>query len=471
MVLKDLARKLPRPIEQAARYLYGAIPLEYRLGRGFRDMRAFLRESGSWPKERLETHQMQQLSILLQNAYDNVPYYRRVFDDKQMKPRDVEGFSDLTKLPFLTRELIKNNLGSLVSMRFPKRKLRPQSTGGSTGEALGYYEPPNAPALEDAFMLDQWERVGAAPNSRVAMLRGAMAGSTRKRTYWDYNPVRKQLILSAYHISEDSCRQYVTEMERRGIEFLHGHPSSIAVLANLMVRHRIQYPLKAVLGASEAVYAFERELVEQAFECRLFSWYGQSEKVVLAGECEQSNRYHCFPQYGITEIVDEEGQQITVPGRVGEIVGTGFINDAMPFIRYRTGDMASWAGEPCPCGRSYPLVGEVVGRIYEYIYTSDGRAISLTGLIFGQHFRAFSRIKKMQLFQAEKGRVEIRIVRYPDFADGDEHEIAQVIQRCVGSGLAVTFRYLDDIAPTKRGKHKFLIQELPVHLGPHRNNG
>ena len=78
----------------------------------------------------------------------------------------------------------------------------------------------------------------------------------------------------------------------------------------------------------------------------------------------------------------------------------------MPFIRYRTGDLATFSSNTCQCGRNYTLFDDIEGRNYEYVFTKDGRKISLTGLIFGQHFNAFRKIDKMQLLQPEQNLVE-----------------------------------------------------------------
>ena len=207
-------------------------------------------------------------------------------------------------------------------------------------------------------------------------------------------------------------------------------------------------------------FPIQRQLIKKAFNARLFTWYGQSEQVVLAGECEESEVYHIYPQYGITELVDEYESIITKDGVEGEIVGTGFNNYAMPFIRYKTGDIATFYEKKCSCGRNYKTFNKIEGRSDDYIYTMDGRKVSLTALIFGQHFEAFEQIKKMQLYQENNGEIEIRIVKNKGFNEIHENEIRHTIFRAVNSGLVLKFRYIDEIPLTKAGKHKFLVKKL-----------
>jgi len=88
--------------------------------------------------------------------------------------------------------------------------------------------------------------------------------------------------------------------------------------------------------------------------------------------------------------------------------------------------------------------------------------ISLTALIFGQHFHAFSRIKDMQIEQERRGEIMVRIVRVGGYSDKDEKEIFQKIQKITGNQLFVQFEYVDEIPRTRMGKRLFLIQKLPI---------
>lgn len=104
MNLKDLAKNLPYPLKRGLKYVYGAIPVPIRYGKVFRDTYAFLQQSQWWSRKELEVYQLQQLSTLLQHVYENVPYYRRVFDERGLKPKDIQDFRDLQMLPYLMND-------------------------------------------------------------------------------------------------------------------------------------------------------------------------------------------------------------------------------------------------------------------------------------------------------------------------------------------------------------------------------
>ncbi len=116
----------------------------------------------------------------------------------------------------------------------------------------------------------------------------------------------------------------------------------------------------------------------------------------------------------------------------------------------RTGDIGVAGPTACTCGRHYRLLATVEGRQQEYIITADGRAIALTGLVFGRHWRAFAKIRQLQLVQREPGSVLLRIAKDPTFAKEDEREILEKINGALGSGLHVVLDYVERIPLTPR---------------------
>jgi phenylacetate-CoA ligase len=438
-----------------------------RLGKVFWETYNFLQESQWWSREKLEEYQMDQLTKLLNHAYDNVPYYRRVFDERSLKPKDIQDFKDLQMLPYLTKEIIQNNLLDLVARNYPKSKLQYVTTGGSTGVPLGFYNEKGVSDVKEwAFMLAQWNRVGFKIGDRCVVLRGNITESASRGKFWKYDPVNKNLILSSFHLTEENMPRYIQKIREFKPKFIQAYPSAITILARFMKEGDVKpFPtVRALLCGSENLYSWQRELLEEVFQCRVYSWYGHTEMAALAGECEKNTYYHIFPEYGIVELIDKDGNPVTGENEIGEIVATGFNNFAMPFIRYRTMDLAVPSNAKCECGRSYPLLKRVEGRLQELVVMKDKRLISLTALIFAQHFEAFSRMKEMQLIQEKEGELTVRIVKTAQYLDSDEHEILSKMQRAVGSGLDINFDYVGYIPRTQSGKYRFLIQRLPIEF-------
>ncbi len=432
-----------------------SIPPNLRFGGTFAQTYNLLRESQWWSEEQIRDYQIGEMSRLLAHCKANVPYYAEVLKNVG----EITSLSDIEQIPFLTRDAVRENLDRMRARNLPERDFIHATTGGSSGQPLAFYlHRGYSSPRECAFFTIMWGRVGYRfGRDERLVLRGAVP---RGRHGVEHRPISNEVVCSTYHLDEDHMDRYFEVMRSRGIRFLHGHVSSLVIFAQYMLEKGRSHPLQAVFGGSEKVFPFQREIIEKAFDCRLFSWYGQSEQVALAGACEHADEYHVFPEYGILELIDENGGVIHEPGVPGEIVATGFNSFAMPLIRYRTGDIASYADGPCPhCGRRYPRLQTIEGRSYDYVITASGVRVSLTGLMFGQHFSAFGCVLKMQLMQDRPGRVEIRIVPGRGFdREKHEREIRDGIAKAVGNGLEATFAYPEDIPATQGGKHKFLIQ-------------
>jgi phenylacetate-CoA ligase len=434
----------------------------------FRDTYKFLQKSQWWSKEQLEEYQLQQLSKLLNHAYENVPYYRKVFDERCLKPKDIQDFKDLQKLPFLTKEIIRENLNDLKARNYPPSKFEYVTTGGSTGIPLGfYYEKGVSRAIEWAFIKTLWDRVDYHFRDKCVILRGNIVKSADIGKFWEYTLLGRWLILSSYHLTDETLPKNIKEIKKFKPKFIQAYPSTITILARFMKEHDIEpFPgVKAILCGSENLYPWQRELLEEVFQCRVYSWYGLSEMAVLAGECEKSTYYHIFPEYGIVELNGKNNKPVMNESEMGEIVATSLNNFVCPLIRYRTMDLAVPSNGKCECGRNYPLLKKVEGRLQELVVTKDRRLITLTALIFAQHFEAFSRVKEMQLIQEEEGKMRVRIVKTLQYSENDEQEFLTKMQKAVDNGLDINFEYVDQIPRTQSGKYRFLIQKLPIEFG------
>jgi phenylacetate-CoA ligase len=457
MFIAEFSKRLPYPIKQSLKYIYGFAPPSIRYGKMFWETFNFLQESQWWSREKLEEYQMQQLSKLLHHAYKNVSYYRCVFDERGLKPKDIQDFNDLRKLPYLAKNDFKKHFRELLAANTSLKNLPMSHTSGTSGKPLQFYESRFTSQKELAFICHQWTRVGYKPGEPRIELRGAI---NRKNPVY-YDPISKILRLSPIIEHKETVRHYVDKMNLFGGKFLHGYPSAIASFAYTIKKYGFAVPfrLKAVLFASEAVYEWERELVQEVFDCRVFSHYGMAEKVVLASECEHSNYYHCLPQYGITEINPE----------TYEIIGTGFINHVNPFIRYRTTDVASTStSSKCEnCERNYyPLFMKVEGRLEDFIVTPEGAMISPA--VITHPFKDIKTIKDVQLVQESPDHIILRAVPWK----GSESKMLKAeldrlccdLRQIIGLVMQIKVQVLEEIERPKSGKFKWIQSKVSKDL-------
>jgi len=467
MSLRELAkRRLPYPAKQGLKYIYGAMPPRFHYGKIFWKTYDFLKESQWWSREKLEEYQIQQLEKLLHHAYKNVPYYRRVFDERDLKPENIQDFGDLRKLPYLTKEIIQENLSDLIARNYPKSRLQYVTTGGSTGIPLGFYWERDVTDLKEwAFVITLWSRVGFELGNRCLVLRGNIVRSANKGKFWEYDPLKKDLIISAYHMTDELLPNYIMKIREFRPDFIQAYPSAITILARFMKDNDIKpFPtVKAVLCASENLYSWQRELLEEVMKCRVWSFYGHAERAALAAECEYSTYYHVFPEYGYLELIGNDGNEATKDGETAEIVATGFNNFATPFIRYKTMDLGVFSSKKCQCGRQYQLLERIEGRLQELIVTRTGRLISMTAI--NMHSDVFDNIKQFQFYQDKKGEVIFNVVKKNTYTGKDTEYIKRELYKKLGDDMKLEIRFLDHIPRTKSGKYRFLIQKLPIEFG------
>jgi len=211
-----------------------------------------------------------------------------------------------------------------------------------------------------------------------------------------------------------------------------------------------------MLCGSEQLTIPQKKLLERAFKCRVYRWYGHSERVVLAGEGSESDLSYFWPQYGFVEFgpADEEGLR--------EVIGTSFHNLAMPLIRYRTGDYVRLAEATDVSNLEYPWPAavEIAGRGQEFLVSATGRRISLTA--FNMHDSVFDHLYAVQFYQEQPGVAEFRYVPGPEFHSARLQKIEETIRHKLGDDFQITFRAVEEVEKTPRGKHRWLVSKLPA---------
>jgi phenylacetate-CoA ligase len=333
------------------------------------------------------------------------------------------------------------------------------TTGGSTGIPLGLYRDPQAFARELASKAHQYARVGWKEGDRQLVFRG-LPIATPDHVQWV--PEFNELRCSSYHLVPEVMEYFY----RRALEYqpawIRCYPSSGHIFARFLKERNLPFPpVRGVLCASENLYDHQKQLLTEVFRARVFSHYGHYELAVLAGFCEHEDTYHVLPQYGYAELIGKDGRPVTRPGEMGEIVGTSFLMHATPLIRYRTRDFAVLRGLGCPaCGRPYPVWERIEGRLQEFIVTGTGRLISMTAINF--HDDIFDHVRQFQFFQAEPGRVTFRYIPQPTCTEARLEDIGRRLRVKLGPDVELSWEAVPAIPPTARGKHRFLIQQLPV---------
>jgi phenylacetate-CoA ligase len=429
----------------------------------FKQWYSRLLESQWWSKADLEAYQLQRLKEMLAHAYQNVPYYKEVFDSRNLKPSDFKSLEDLNRLPLLTKEDVRLHLRELVARNIDPSRLYYVMTGGTTGTPTGFYhEQGITTPHEDAFMYRQWHWAGYRFGDRVAKLRAVQISHNTwqgEPAFWDFITTENALLLSIFNLSETTIPHYIAKLQEFKPVIIQGYPSGLEMLAGYMLSHDLHNPNpRAVLTEFEALYPSQRDLIQAAFQCPVMAGYGHTERAVDAVECEEQNGYHISMEYGILEITNERGEPVP-EGESGYITGTGLDTYCMPFIRYQTDDLARISDFVCPCGRHMPMLVDIVGRWqHDVIVTADDRYIPITSM--NVHSSAFSNVAQYQFAQERKGELILRVVRRPAYREADTGKIIQALQDKFRGGIEIQVVFVEEIPRTRRGKFRLLEQTI-----------
>jgi phenylacetate-CoA ligase len=237
--------------------------------------------------------------------------------------------------------------------------------------------------------------------------------------------------------------------------FIEGFPSTLLAFARYLNRRREVAPTSAVFTTSEPLYRPHRQEIEEAFEAKVFDYYGHAERAVTAAECA-SGSMHVNPEYGIVEIL--QGDRSVPPGETGEIVATGLTNPAMPLIRYRTGDASRLTDGSCDCGRETPLLGSIDGRMADCLRTPDGRILPGDGVM--EALYGVRNVKESQIVQESIDRIVVKLVKDEPGEPVDERGIRSNMERCLGRGLLVTFEYVESLWDAKVSKKRWVVSKI-----------
>lgn len=433
------------------------------LGTIYDKVHDFYRQAQWWPKEKIEAWQLNRIQFVVKLAYEKTEGYRQLFEEKGIKPVDIQKLEDIKELPFTTKELIRDNLSAFTIKDAGRWKLYKAMTGGSSGIPFSFYADRKNSDAEYAFMYNAWESIGWHESDFGIKLRGAHLGDAdnllKKTEYHRY-------ALSASFMTEENYERYMSMIEESKATFIHVYPSTLTDLSHLMVSHHDEGRLnkiKHIFLGSENLYNWQKELIKQAFPiAKLMSWYGHSERAIWAPWCEKEERYHLNPFYGYNEIL--KGVEDVDEGEVGELVGTAFWMFGTFFIRYRTNDFAEKGPNHCEkCGRQFQLLNHVDGRMSEIIISKTGRRISLT--VFAgsiMHGKTFEHIKQFRFIQKEEGAVVLAVVPAKDFSQEDLINLDKSINEFLKDDFTYQIKTVENLSKSKNGKYSYLDQHLKV---------
>ncbi len=398
--------------------------------------------------------QLARLRAMVDYAGRQSPFYARRFREAGFQPGDLRGWDDLARLPVLTKAEVRAHADALRARSF-RGAVHPKKTSGSTGVSLHFQVDDGSVQWKRGVMLWRDEWTGWRLGEPSAMIWGNPVLPRTARERFRNRFLERLFYLDTLAMDGETMEAFADEVVRRRPTLLFGHAHSLYLFArHWSARPRPPVSLKAALSTAMVLRPHERKGVEEAFGIPVFDRYGCEEVSLIASECEAHRGLHVNGDTLVVEVDEDR------PGSgEGRVLVTDLTNRAMPFIRYEVGDRAVPAAGPCPCGRTYPRLETVAGRIADYLRTLDGRLVS--GISLTENFATLiPGVEQVQIIQDRRDHLRLRLVLAPDFGGAGRARIASLVRERFGEGMAYDIEPVDRIAPEASGKYRFAVNAI-----------
>jgi phenylacetate-CoA ligase len=354
-------------------------------------------------------------------AYEHIPLYHEKYKNLKISPNDIKTISDISKLPFITKDDLRNNYPEgIISKNFNKNNGFLLSTSGSTGRPVFLYYD----ALSAIKSLEGYVRIlkaygGKWTKSKIMLIIDLESGSIENTMFSSsILPLLKKLIsidnMKYIHIGEKP-ENIIKEICEFKPEFLGSDPNMLRKLSYLKYQgFGKDFDLKCIFSGGSMLDDYTRKYIEKAFNTTVYNLYGTTEAGPLAFECVEKRYHHVHSDFVYMEILDENNQP--VPFNVsGALVVTKLYGTGTPIIRY-TGinDFLIPINVKTKCGITTQMIGEIQGRIVDMIHLPDGNMLApltITGIPAKvmEEFNDY-KIKQFQIIQHDIHNIEVLIV-------------------------------------------------------------
>lgn len=422
------------------------------------DRRQELIDTEGFSLSELEEMQLERLKRLVKEAYDNVPYYREIFRKIKARPTDIKKLEDITIIPTLDKEEIRNCYKAFINPNIRKKEMWQVHTSGTTGSPMSFLSDLLSQSDYEAHVERHRRWFGYNSDEICGSFGGKkiIPEQTGRGPAWRYDRPDNLIVFSTFHLDDEHMQDYFDFINGKGIKYIKGYPSNLYIFGRYLMNTRQRLQVRCVFTGAEPVYPHIRDVIENAFECEIADFYGLSEGVAIAYECPSHRGYHIGMESTLIELLDKE----EAPSDSGEIVGTSLTNYAMPLIRYRTGDYTSVDRGKCNCGREHKMIRQVQTKVEDIVVTKEGRFLSPSNLT--HPFKPINpmAIERSQIIQSKLGAITIRIQRGPAYSKDVKAELLNNFHKRFGEELEVFIEIVDSIQIGGREKFRWVRSEI-----------
>ena len=411
----------------------------------------------------LRALQEERLRGVVRNAYENVPYYRRLFESAGLRPDDIKSLDDLSKIPITT----KNDLQSLKQEEIVAKgssidKCIIKYTSGSTGQPLKIFLSPVERDFQILLNLHILIENGLRLNDKVAYIINPYRFPKSK--YWfQHAGILRREYLSVFDYPE----KHFELLRKIKPDIIYGYPSNLTLLALYMKENGIKgINPKIIFSVAEALEPKAKNLIDSVMSVDTCDILGTIELGDIAWHCEARNGYHLSADAVVVEFL--KNGRPAQPGEEGKIVCTSLYGYTMPFIRYAVDDVCIPSDRFCPCGRTLPMIESIKGRANDFIVLPDGQIVASCFLVI--IMQAIHDIGQYRIVQEDKRQIIVQLTKGKEFDPRTPERIKEEIRKVTKNRLQVETELIDEIPRDQSGKIRTVVSKVVPDLQTHIDN-
>ncbi len=320
-------------------------------------------EIETMPRAELQRIQGERLRKTVERVYNNIPFYRRKFDEAGVKPEDIKCVQDVQKLPFTTKQDLRDNYPFGLFAVPQDEVVRIQASSGTTGKmtVVGYTK--NDIGIWAEVMARTMGAGGVTRKDIVQVAYGYGLFTGGLGAHYGAERIGATVV----PISGGNTKRQLQIMADFGTTTVACTPSYVLYMAETAVEEGIDiknFPLKRGFFGAEPWSNNMRKEIEEKLNIKAYDIYGLCEIIGpgVACECTEQNGLHVWEDHFLVEIIDPATGEVLPCGEKGEVVFTCITKEALPLIRYRTRDISILYNDICRCGRTHLRMNRVMGR-------------------------------------------------------------------------------------------------------------
>ncbi|MEA2107180.1 MAG: hypothetical protein U9P82_10785 [Bacteroidota bacterium] len=404
--------------------------------------------------EEIKRWQNKHLQQLIHHAYYQTEYYQTLFDNKNIKPDEIQTIHDLKRLPVLTKSDIRNNYQKLIPRNINQIPHKKASTGGSSGDSLSYLLDLRSWSFSNANYIINWEKTGYHYGEKHIALGSTSLfvdkkSSLKHRLFYN---LKNKIGLNGINMSTEVCKKYMEFIKKKNIRFLYGYASAIYLLAKWVIENNEKVTIQSCFTTSEVLTNRYRKTIFEAFQCKIVDCYGARDGGITAFAHKEN-----FFEVGYNSLVRIENPD---QNGAGTALLTDLLNYAMPLINYQLGDELLIDKKQ---NKEYNYNGQIINKVIGR--TSDILELNNGNILTGPGFSILFKDIPVEYYCIEKTAMDSLtcwIIKLPEFNPSHEKTIFQTLKKQAGENIPIKIKYTDKPFLSKSGKRKYMVDNSNI---------